>query len=484
MSATIDKIALDAKRPGVQLEHALTNYYESIKSKNPNFKCPSIKCISSTKLEKSAVDDAKKIMELKANYNEAKRKGDKAEADKFKSEFKALKDKKSKAQADVIDLNDLEFVRNFDKEFVETKKDEALTTHISDPELRGLIDILSQKIDVPKQPKQTKEQKEQEVAKVDKAELQRQRIKKILKSLGLEVHNSHLSTASKRFKDRLDDMKWFRTKTFNELFKPVLSKNGTTKRYLSGLVVCNDFDKVFEQYIKGVSKEDIIAKLSSNKFALEHYAEEKPDLSKFTKEEKEEIKKEMNNLKLVNTTYGFISLHDKDDLKAHFFEYQEVMQKVGRIIGATYNTENANELVKSVVKVSQELNAVKTFEKQDKDGKIKETKLGDLFVKDLLQDIPIKISTGLRKKILTAITQNSEIELTEEDVAPFENYDGGMTNPATFENLASVSDSDLKNLKCVRQAIGIKLFVESLRKIDKMIIAHGGKYGFKATIYY
>ena len=42
MSSTIDKITLDAVKPGIQLERTLTNYYKSIESKNPEFKNPKI----------------------------------------------------------------------------------------------------------------------------------------------------------------------------------------------------------------------------------------------------------------------------------------------------------------------------------------------------------------------------------------------------------------------------------------------------------
>lgn len=474
MSATIDKIALDTKRPGVQLEHALSNYYKSIESKNPEFKHPRIKVISSSKLEKTAVEDAKKLVELKAAYDDAKKRGDKAEADKFKSEFKSLKAKKSKASADVIDLNDLEFIKNFDKEFIETKKDEAPSAHISDPELRGLIDILSQKQQVDKTDKTEKAQQ--------KNEQQRAKIVKVLKSLGLEIHGSHLSTSSKRFVEKLENMEWFRLKAFNGLFKPVFSKNGITKRYL--ISVCNNFDSVLDQFVKGINKETIIKNASKNAFAVAHYQEEKPDMSSLNKEEREEAKKEIAALKSVETTIEFLALHEMADLKSHLLDYQDVMSKIGKVTGASYETSDAITLVKSIVKVSIELNAVKTFVRVDADGKTKESMIGDMFVKDLLGEVPVKITTGLRKKILTAIAEKKEVELTEEDVSVFETYEGGITNMNTFENLSSVSDSELKNLKAVRQAIGLRLFVEALRKIDKMIIAHGGKYGFNVVIYY
>lgn len=468
MSATIDKIALDTKRPGLQLEHALAGYYKSIESKNPEFKHPRIKVVSSSKLEKTAVEDAKKLVELKNAYDEARKRGDKAEADKFKSEFKVLKAKKSKASIDMIDLNDIEFVKNFDKEFIETKKDEAPSAHVSDPELRGLIDILSQKPKV--------EQKEQ------KAEQQKAKTLKVLKSLGLEVHNAHLATSKDRFLKKLENMDWFRLKAFNALYKPIVSKNGTTKRYL--IRVCNNFEQVLEQYVKGANKEAIIAKASTNAFAVAHYAEEKPDMSKLSKEEKEAAKKEMAVVKNVDTTYEFLKLYEISDLKEHLFDYQSIMNKIGKITGAEPKIEGAIELVKAIVKVSIELNEVKTFSRVDKDGKTKESMIGDMFVKDLLGEFPVKITTTLRKKILTAIAEKKEIELTEEDVDLFDNYEGGITNMTTFENLSTVSDSELKNLKAVRQAIGLRLFVEALRKIDKMIIAHGGKLGFNVIIYY
>lgn len=467
MSSTIDKIVLDAKKPGVQLEHALLNYYKSIESKNPDFVYPRIKVVSSTKLEKTAGEDAKKLLELKALYDEAKKLGNKIDADRYKSEFKALKAKKTKASSDIINLNDIEFVKIFDKEFVETRKNETPSSHISDPELRGLIDILGQK---------------QNGKKEQKAEAQKVQIKKILKALGLEVHNSHLSTSNKRFTEMLGNMDWFRVKVFNCLFKPFLSKNGITKRYL--ITVCEKFDEVLEQVIDGIQKENIIEKISKNKFALEHYTEEKPDLNKFSKEEKEELKKEMAMLKSIDTKIDELNQHEISDLKEHLPEYKEVINKVGKVAGVEYDNNDALTFIKNIVKVAIELNNIKTFNRIDKYGKTKESKLGDIFVKDLFTEIPVKIPINLRKIILTTIEKSEELKITNEDVAIFENYEGGITDLKTFENLANVSDLDLKNYKSVRQAIGIRLFVEVLKKIDKMVIAHGGKYGFNVTIYY
>lgn len=475
MSSTIDKITLDAVKPGIQLERTLTNYYKSIESKNPDFKHPKIKVLSSSKLEKTAIEDAKKLVELKNLYDAAKKKGDKDESNKYKAEFKALKAKKSKSMSDVIDLNDIDFVKNFDFEFIETKQGESLTSHISDPELRGLVDILTQKQEQPKVDKADK------ADKITKKEQQKIKVKKILKSMGLEVHNSHLSTSIKRFLGKLENMEWFRMKTFNGLFKPVLSKNGTTKRYL--INVCYNFDTVLEQFIKGVSKQDIISAMSKNAFAVLHYKEEKPDISQFTKEMKEEVKKEMMKLRSIDNVIDFLALHEINDLKSHFMDYKEIINKIGRISGAEYTINDAITFVKTLVKVSTALNDVNTFSKIDKDGKTKESTIGDMFIKDILIEIPVKIPLNLRKKILTAIAEKKEIELVDSDVEIFETYEGGITNMNTFENLSTVSNSDLKNLKAVRQAIGIRLFVEVLRKIDRMTINHNGKYGYVVTIY-
>lgn len=342
-----------------------------------------------TKTDSDSLKIDAKIKELEKQSKELAKEDSQGRED-IKKKIEDLENKKKRLFDNVVEIDKFDFIKDFENS-------EGVIDRINDPELRGLINILSDK-------------KSNETS-----------IKKIVDNFRFKQNKFKFDDYPKLFKEVLDNYEKYQVKIFNNTFThPDMEKDGKKipkkiggkeGEFMKSYVKRNYkyFDEILKSIVEG--KEDLIMKDVLKKFSKEigfklnktnaekiqnNYDKKlsKEELKEFTKEEI----KVMNVLKSTKSLIEELKTYEK--LKEEYKSYTKNIEIYEKAKKMTISASSPEEFIKSIVEILIELKPIK---------------LNEIVLNTFIKRSDIKLSKTFKKKLVGCIENEKEIEIIEDE---------------------------------------------------------------------
>jgi hypothetical protein len=394
--------------------------------------CPRLKFISGGKIGNKIQPKIAKFEAQIATLQDEKRKLPKTSVEEIKvidAKIKKLRNQEDRIKnlSDIIDISHFKFVDELFRAVKVSTNDEELINNILDPELKGLMALLS-----------NKDVKFEDVL----AQYEFGAAKQDFKSFVNEV------------RDIVQNVKKYKPKIFNALIAKKVYKEDSKINFVESKKYClNKYNPCFEACFKGYVKGKKI----------------------------EELVKEGNAENLCKNIYSVLELNNYNDLpKEKKEELQEGFKILNDISKNKFECTTIKEFVVELVKI---INELKKLHLEDIFLKslIKHTQiqLSNQAKYKLLHASAVKFVEKDAAKYKDE--KDIEMEFEESEFKNMINFDEltSMKNYATFGSIQSL------NLSCkLRAAVGVRLISEILRTLQVIELAHHGKDGFVVSITY
>lgn len=491
-------IEIEAHKPGTALTKFVDkNFKYAMNGKSKSSRqIPKLTFIQKKAMDKKVVESGrdKKLRELREQYSSIPK--DKTEERiKIRDEFERLKNDTRAYYQDIIDLDNLSFLKELREAISKSSEIQPLESLIFDPELRGLLNICESKVKIGD--KEVKVVKDQEMMK-----------KVIQNCVDFVATNDEFSTIKDTFNKIVTDIDMWKTKIFNIVFEhPVLkeTKDGRQlKLYL--LKSYAHLSEVLKCVIDGDDEKDVAKKIARSlkissarqDLIIANYASESTEWVKnLDKDEKKVVRDALSKVVSAVSCYKFISKMDKKNLKDNYSKFVEMSEKIEKL-PTLAKDDNVKEFVKKIVSVMVALRKidVRDDKKKDKDGQeIDAEKLDTIFFTLLNKATPLMMSKTLKKRLLKCVYEDVVPEIVDEEmkneemkpmqfkISEFE----GISDPTTelydvkkYAKFGSIVDAKLP--KQQRVAIGIRTVSEIVREIQRLQLEHGSnKFSVQLT---
>ena len=476
------KIELDEYKPGSAIAKFISKNFKFAKQQNKSVLAPKLIYIPKKTMDEKAMKSGRyaKLKDLQQKYKSIDTENA-AERIKIRNEFNKVKDEKREYFQDIIDLDQMNFLVNLEKEFSKSSVDTPLLDQIRDPTLRGLIDIAEK----------TKFKNHDEFKQIIDA------------TIPFIKTKSEFELIKSVFKSQLADIPKFQVKVFNIVFDHP-KQTGNTNVYL--LKSYQHFTEILKLHIKQSSEKEIVEFVLENEkvsqefksLVSKHYNDETNDWMKEYKPiDKKQLRELQQHVLSAVSCDKFLSKFDLKNLKDKFDDYVELVEKIKKIETLSDSEKTVQDFVKRFVKVLTQLRSIDPREEKKKDAKGNEVyteKLDTTFYKDLVSIVPLNISKNTKKRLFDCVYQKSNVEFVEfeQDKKEKHEFKIGQFELSEFEILVDPTIEfyniknyakfgnliDIKVSKHIRAAIGIRIIAEVMKEINKLELYHGGKDTF------